>query len=278
MKISVVVPIYRTQEDCLREMLDSVLNQTFADFELLLLDDCPSDTREAVVKTYDDKRIVYAKNDENLGISKTRNKLLKMAKGEYIAVLDHDDIAMPTRFEEQVKFLDDHPEVGVVGSWTEEFPHVRTVRWPETNEAIVSRLTDGCAIPHTGSMIRVSVLEGLQYEEVFSPAEDYALWYRLVGKTRFYNIPKVLTRYRVYRGNTTKRTFDKMKAATLEIQALFRKEHPDIWHAAIERSTYVVRMKLFGFIPLGKFTQVGKCRRGALKYLPFISTKMKQKN
>lgn len=275
MKVSVLVPIYRTNERNLREAIESVLNQTFPDFELLLLDDCPTDTREEVVKSYHDARIVYLKNDTNLGISATRNKLLKQAKGEYIAVLDHDDIALPTRLEEQVKYLEDHPEVGVVGSWTEEFPKRRVVRWPEKHEAIVARLTQGCAIPHTGAMIRRSVLQGLEYEETFSPAEDYALWYRLIGKTFFYNIPKVLTEYRIYEGNTTRRTFDKMQRAAEVIRVLFAKEHPELWREIKEKSTYLVRPKLFGFLPLGKFVQQGEKRRGILRFLPFVICKTK---
>lgn len=121
-KVSVVIPIFRTKEAFLREAIESVLKQSFVDFELLLLDDCPEDSREAVVGEFSDARIVYLKNEKNLGIAGARNKLLSLAKGEYIAVLDHDDIALPTRLEEQVKFLDANPEVGVVGSWTEEFP------------------------------------------------------------------------------------------------------------------------------------------------------------
>lgn len=275
MKISVLLPIYRTNEAFLREALESVLKQSFTDFELLLLDDCPEDSRETIVKSYPDERIVYLKNETNLGIAGARNKLVSMAKGEYLAVLDHDDIALPTRFEEQVKFLDSNPEVGVVGSWTEEVPRNRVIKWPRAHESILARLTQGCAIPHTAAMIRASVLKGLSYEEEFSPAEDYALWYRLIGKTRFYNIPKVLTKYRIYTGNTSRRLFDKMQKATKKIRALFEQEHPEIWRKVKSESIYLVRMKLFGLIPLGKFVQIGEKRRGILRFMPFVRCKVK---
>ena len=92
MKVSVLMPIYRTDERFLREAIVSVLAQTFGDFELLLLDDCPDDDRESVVKSYKDARIFYVRNDRNLGIAASRNRLLDLAKGEYLAVFDHDDI------------------------------------------------------------------------------------------------------------------------------------------------------------------------------------------
>lgn len=275
MKISVLLPIYRTNEKFLREALESVLKQSFADFELLLLDDCPENTREAVVREFADERIVYLKNETNLGIAGSRNKLVSRAKGEYIAVLDHDDIALPTRFEEQVKFLDANPEVGVVGSWTEEFPRKRTIRWPQAHEAIVARLTQGCAIPHTASMIRRAVLKDVKYENEFFPAEDYALWYRLIGKTKFYNLPKVLTRYRRHKRNTSIVASDKMRKATKKIRKLFATSYPEFLNLVKTRAKYVVRMKLFGLIPIGKFTQVGEKRRGILKFLPFVACKAK---
>lgn len=274
-RVSVSVPIFRTNPAYLREAIESVLKQTFADFELLLLDDCPEDSRESVVREFSDPRITYVKNEKRLGIAGARNRLLEMARGEYVAVLDHDDIALPTRLEEQVKFLDEHPEVGVVGSWTEEVPRNRVIKWPRAHESILARLTQGCAIPHTAAMIRASLLKNLAYEEEFSPAEDYALWYRLIGKTRFYNIPKVLTKYRIYSGNTSRRFFDKMQKATKELHALFEKEHPELWCKVKNESTYLVRMKLFGIIPLGKCKQIGEKRRGILKFMPFVACKAK---
>lgn len=274
-KVSVVIPIFRTKEAFLREAIESVLKQSFVDFELLLLDDCPENTREAIVREFADDRIVYLKNETNLGIAGAHNRLISLAKGEYIAVLDHDDIALPTRLEEQVKFLDAHPEVGVVGSWTEEIPRKRVIRRPLTHELIVAYLTQGCAISHTASMIRRAVLKDVKYEKEFSPAEDYALWYRLIGKTRFYNLPKVLTRYRRHKRNTSIVASDEMRKATKKIRELFATSYPEFLNLVKTRAKYVVRMKLFGLIPLGKFTQVGEKRRRILKFLPFVTCKAK---
>ena len=88
------MPVYKTQEEHLRAAIESILNQSFTDFEFLILDDCPTDTRETIVKSYNDPRIKYLINETNLGISKARNKLIDLAQGEYLAVFDHDDLSL----------------------------------------------------------------------------------------------------------------------------------------------------------------------------------------
>lgn len=130
-KVSVLMPVYKTKEEYLREAISSILNQTFTDFEFLILDDCPDDDREKIVKSYQDKRITYFKNEKNLGISASRNKLIDMAQGEYLAIFDHDDISMPTRLEKQVVYLDEHPEIGVVSSFIEKFPKIKISKHPQ---------------------------------------------------------------------------------------------------------------------------------------------------
>ena len=269
------MPLYKTTPLYLKEAIQSILNQTFTDFELHILDNCPEDTREDVVKSFQDKRIKYFKNKKNLEITPSRNKLIDLAQGEYLAIMDHDDVALPERFSEQVKVLDARPEIGVVGCWVERFPDVKVAKYPEHNKEIEQYLMQGCAIHHTGAMIRKSVLRGIRYEEEFSPSEDYALWCRLIGKSEFYNIPKVLMKYRWSEGNTSKSQAGKMDKATQKIHTFVRKEHEDIWEETSENAPHKVRMKLFGIIPCGKFTQMGNKRKGILKYIPFITTKMK---
>lgn len=269
------MPVYKTPPHYLKDAINSILNQSFSDFELLILDDCPEDDREEVIKSFQDKRIKYFKNDKNLGIASSRNKLVELAKGEYLAVMDHDDLTIQKRFTEQVKVLDSHPEIGVVGCWIERFPLKKVAKYPEHNKEIEEYLMQGCGIPHTGAMIRKTVLKNVRYEKEFSPSEDYALWCRLLGKTEFYNIQKVLMKYRSYEGNTSKRQADKMIIATKKIQAFVRGKHLDIWQNVCDNAPHMVRMKLFGLIPCGKFVQKGSKRKGILRYLPFITTKMK---
>ena len=248
-KVSVLMPVYKTKEAYLREAIESVLNQTFTDFEFLILDDCPKDNREAVVKFYDDKRIKYVKNEKNLGISKSRNKLIDMAQGEYLAVFDHDDISLPMRFEKEVAYLDTHPEVGVVSCWVDYISdNSKGIHSLADDIEIKASLMDVCALVHSASMIRKSVLvkNNVHYEEEFSPAEDYCLWLRLIPFTQFHNLQEVLLEYRQDRGNTTSRQFSRMIAATRKLQLMARAQHPSLFQAYLARRTVISHIKLLG--------------------------------
>jgi glycosyltransferase involved in cell wall biosynthesis len=228
-KVSVLMAVYKTDTDYLKQSISSILEQTYKDFEFLILDDCPSDSREDVVATFHDPRIKYMKNEYNMGISKTRNKLIDMSQGEYLAVMDHDDISLPERLEKQVAFLDSHPKVGVVGTWYKKIPEGKVKKRYILNGQIERDLMWHCSILHPSSMIRKSVLDqnNLRYEEAFSPAEDYALWCRLLGKTHFANLPEILFLYRDYKGNTSKIQSEKMKSATQKIYEIIHQEHPE---------------------------------------------------
>ena len=251
LRVSVLVPVYRTREDFLRAAIDSILAQTCGDFELILLDDCPEDSREAVVRSYDDKRIVYLKNERNLGITPSRNKLIDLAKGEYLAVFDHDDISLPLRLERQVAYLDAHPEVGVVSSWTGTVGGGRIVRNPERDEDIRITLMWDCPVTHSAAMIRKSVLteNGIRYEEYFSPAEDYGLWCRLLPATKFHNLPEVLFEYRDHAENTSLTQAERMLTGGYRVRALNRTLNAQLWNEYELRAVRTWRIRLFGFIP-----------------------------
>ena len=205
-RVSILMPVYNTRQEYLREAIDSLLAQTFTDFEFLILNDASTDPQvEEVVKSYTDPRIVYAVNEHNLGISGARNRLLEMAQGEYLAVMDHDDISLPERLEKEVTFLDAHPEVGVVGSLVEKIDDGHVKPLPADDTAIKKMLMIHCNFSHSSSMIRRSVLESnhIRYETLFSPAEDYALFARLIPVTQFAIIQEPLFRYRAWTGNTS---------------------------------------------------------------------------
>ena len=222
-KVSVCLAVYKTKPEYLKECIESILNQSFSDFEFLIVDDCPEDKEcEKIIQSYKDKRIKYYRNEKNLGISRTRNKLLDLTQGKYIAVIDHDDVSLPKRFEKQVAYLDAHPECGVVSCWYERFPNLKIKKKPENNKQIIKALKDSCPLLHPAAMIRKSVLieNHLKYEEEFSPSEDYALWCRLIGKTEFYNIQEVLFKYRDHTSNESKKNGQKMKMAADKIRKL----------------------------------------------------------
>jgi glycosyltransferase involved in cell wall biosynthesis len=273
-RVSVLLPVYNTRPEHLREAIDSILAQTFADFELLILNDCSTNANvEEVVKSYTDPRIVYAVNERNLGISPSRNRLLDMAQGEYLAVMDHDDISLPERFEKQVAFLDAHPDVGIVGCQVWNSVTQKDRKFPINDNEIKMALMTRCALCHPAVMIRASVLKehGLRYEEMFSPAEDYALFCRMLKHTNFANLPETLFHYRNWKGNTSSTHSDRMTAADLGIKQFVRAEHPVLWAMLQaytvnrwrysvcgiplflkEQTPHVTVWKLFGVIPVLK--------------------------
>ena len=259
-RVSVLTPIYNTNPSHLREMIESILNQTFTDFEFLILNDSPENKEiEKIVKSYKDKRIKYFKNEQNMGISASRNKLMDMACGEYIAVFDHDDISVPSRLEQQVNFLDKNPHVGVVSGWLKFFGNKTTIlKNPEYDNDIKIFMTDDCVIAHTAAMIRKSVLDenNIRYDEYYSPSEDYKLWAQLMPLTHFYNIPNVLVLYRYIDGNTTNTQQDKMvstsNAIRLELRNKYSAYYAEYRSRTIEHSGTTFRFRLFGLVPIFK--------------------------
>lgn len=277
MKVSVLMPVYKTKELYLRQAIESILTQTFTDFEFLIADDCPDKPVDKIVKSYTDKRIKYLKMKKNMGIAGVRNKLLSLAKGEYIAVMDHDDISLPTRLAEEVAYLDTHLSVGVVGTQYKSIPQGKVSHLFTNNEDIKRYLVQGCAILHPASMMRASVLDENPYEAIYTPAEDYALWCKLLDKTDFYNIPKVLFCYRRHKENTSSLQKERLSKATAKIHKLMAQKYPDLIKQVEEKGRYIVRLKLFKVIPLGHFEQQGKTLSPFLKYLPFVQKKIKFK-
>ena len=245
MKVSVLTPIYKTDECFLREAIESVLAQTFDDFEFLLLDDCPDDDREIVVKSYRDPRIVYLKNDRNLGIAASRNRLLELAKGEYLAVFDHDDICRPERFAKEVAYLDSHPECGVVSSWTKPTGGGANV-YPEEDHEIKVAMMAGISMWHPAAMVRRSALGEVRYEADFTPVEDYMLWMKLSPRTVFHNLQEVLVDYRWHATNTSVLRKRELDAQDLRCKAWAKVNLPELYAEYELRRETVRRVRLFG--------------------------------
>lgn len=251
-KVSVLLPVYKPKKEYLVECLDSILNQSFKDFELIILDDCPEDkSSEDIIKNYKDDRIKYFRNNKNLGISGTRNKLIDISSGEYLAIMDHDDISLPERFKLEVDYLDNNPDIGVVsGNCKFIFANYNT-NYPENDRDIRLSLMQNCFIVHPASMIRKSMLveNNIRYEEEFSPAEDYALWCRLIKITKFHNLSNILLNYRDHSNNVSHKNRNAVDNATLAVRAFVQTNNPDLYREFIFKSEVVMKIKLFGIIP-----------------------------
>lgn len=207
-KISVIMPVYNG-EKYLREAIDSILNQTFTDFEFIILNDASKDSTEEIIKSYTDNRIVYIKNEQNLGVAGTLNRGLEIAKGEYIARMDADDISLHNRFEKQMLFMDTHPDVGVCGSHIRIFGEDGVERdyiYSETDERLRVDMLFNSGFAHPAVMIRKSILDkkNLFYNTEFEKAEDYRMWYDIMSVSKGHNLQEPLLRYRHHQNQVTK--------------------------------------------------------------------------
>lgn len=193
-KISVVMPVYNTKEEYLREAIESILNQTYNDFEFIIINDGSTNNAEDVILSYKDKRIKYLKQ-KNSGVAKALNYGFDLAKGEYIARMDSDDISLPNRFEKQIKFLEAHKDVSVIGSWHEEFPK-RHIRKPSYEIKLLDLFKQNL-VSHPTIMLRRNDFKkyNFRYNPHFT-CEDYELWTRIVKVLKFCNLQEVLLRCR----------------------------------------------------------------------------------
>ncbi len=204
--ITVLISVYNG-EKYLREAIDSILSQTYADFELLIIDDGSTDGSADIVLSYRDDRITLEKNEQNLGLERSLNKGIHLAKGHYIARMDSDDISLPTRLEKQNIFMDDHPDVALCGTQADYFGAQSkiTTRNPVSHEEIRARTLFRCPILHPTAILRKSsLLNGnLLYDlsGEYKYAEEYELWARILEKHQVHNIDEVLLKYRIHESN-----------------------------------------------------------------------------
>jgi len=199
--VSVIMSVYKEPIKWLQESIDSILNQTFHDFEFIIICDNPSYS-EGIAMLYSyaekDHRIVLIENEKNLGLTKSLNKGITVAKGDFIARMDADDISLPERFEKQISYLENHPEIGVCGSIIDYMGDRKGVKYyPEKYEDMYLFLESPFA--HPTVMIRKNVLSMTRgYDEEFEVSQDYALWTELYAKgVKFYNFQSPLLHYRV---------------------------------------------------------------------------------
>ncbi|MFN6220272.1 MAG: glycosyltransferase family 2 protein [Aphanizomenon sp.] len=206
-KITVVMPVYNG-EKYLDTAIKSILNQRFMNFEFVIVDDASTDNSVEIINSYQDQRIKLIKNNVNLGIPTTRNKCLQESSGEYVAVLDCDDYAYPSRLAEQLEFMENNPDFGMVGSWVElidENDDLTGEVWneDEPSQKIPCRLLFHNYFAHSAVLLRRSALDTVKingeiYRKDYPNAQDYDLWVRISKKFKVWNIPKVLIKYRVH--------------------------------------------------------------------------------
>ena len=217
-KITVITPIYNA-EAFLEETIDSVLGQTFTDFEYLLLDDGSTDNSGDIVRKYKDPRITYIRcSHDFIG---TQNKGFELARGKYIAQLDHDDIMIPVRLEIQHKFMEEHPDIAACGGYMQMFGK-KNYLWstPLKHDKIIESMIAYNPVHNSTIMYRRTFLttHGIKLERGYSYTSDYKIVSELAKAGKLENLPVVLTKYRSSDTQTTALHKKEMDIASAKIR------------------------------------------------------------
>lgn len=249
--LSVIMSVYNN-EKTLSLTIDSVLNQTFKEFEFIIVDDCSIDNSVEIIKKYQNKdnRIIFVQNKSNLGLPISLNKTIKISKYDYIARIDGDDICMPDRFEKQISYMKKNPSIDILGTGAilinQQGEHVGEVLMPEYYEDIKNIIVYKNPMIHPSIMIKKVVLEELNgYDEKLRKAQDLDLWERAsnAGKT-FYNLQEYLIRYRIDLDKSYSTIFKGFKVSFFK--ALRYKSLKGIIWSILELIRYLlVKLKLY---------------------------------
>lgn len=208
-KVSVVMANYNTPIAYLKQAIDSILEQSLIDFEFIIIDDNSSDESYSFIKSYDDDRIVLVRNSLNLGLTKSLNKGLGLAKGDYIARMDSDDISEKRRLEIQCKYLEEHKDTIACGTWIKhigEWEGRRSSEYykgniPGREQAKIMLLSgDTINLYHPSAMFNNELLKkyDLKYDERFLYSQDYKMWCDCLKYGNLSIVPEVLLNYRIH--------------------------------------------------------------------------------
>jgi len=205
-RVNVVMSTFNG-EHYIEQAVESILHQTFADFELIIVDDGSTDRTAEILSSYDDPRLRVIRQ-ANAGLTASLNHGIASAQGEYIARMDDDDIATPERLSKQVAFLDAHPSIGVIGTAYRIIDEISGREWepkvPTSDHEVRRHLIRGNPFAHSSVMLRKAVLLAAGgYDESYPHIQDYELWVRLAQQTRLVNLPEVLTIHRFHWGTVS---------------------------------------------------------------------------
>lgn len=222
------MPVYNG-EKYLKESIESILNQTYGDFEFIIVDDGSTDGSVEIINSFSDERIKLIKS-EHRGIVESLNLGIKQSKGEYIIRTDSDDISELNRFEILVEYMEENKDISIAGSWATtidkngkkigvmEFP-------PVSNKEIKKYILKYCPFIHPSVIIKKTTLDEVGYYKNFRYVEDYELWTRILNKNKAHNIPQHLVKYRVHQDQITKKkniNFRRLIGIYIRILALIR--------------------------------------------------------
>lgn len=215
--VSVVLPV-KNGQDYLKGTIQSLQSQTFQDFEIILIDDQSTDRSVQIAVETETKKLKVLTTNHEGGLVNALNLGIQNSSGKFIARLDSDDLAVPTRFEKQVKLLHNEPKVIVCGSWAQTFGKSnRLLKYPQSSDAIRAQMLFSNPFAHPSVMMRRSAFANISYNKNYPVAEDYQLWTELSKIGELVNIPEKLIKYRVHSGQVSERKAEIRRASVSRI-------------------------------------------------------------
>lgn len=237
--VSIVVPVFQPHPVYFRQAIDSLLSQTFTDFELIIVEDPSAASGQSLLADLDDPRINYIVNPARTSLPRQHNRALAVARGDFISRFDADDVCEPRRIEREVAFLQAHPDVDVVGSWltviNERAEIVGSRRYPTAHADIVAAMQRFNPIANSTVMFRRQVYEKFGgWRDSALPAQDYEWYSRLAaGGARFANIDEPLVRYRLHGGSIKSSKLRGTIQTTLEVKNMYWRGRMDLRSRAL---------------------------------------------
>ena len=223
-KVTVLMSVYNS-ERYLREAIESILNQTFEDFDFLIINDGSTDESRKIIRLYDDARVRLIDNEGNIGLTLSLNKGIALAQGEYLARMDADDVSLPERLETQVKFLNSHPDTALVGSAAliiDSASHLLETAYRDISDRLLPTqlFWENCLV-HSSVMGRTSVFQEFQYPEQYAVAQDYWLWTQIAQKYPIANLAEPLLCSRRHSDSVTLMHSSRQEAV---VKRIFRRQ------------------------------------------------------
>jgi len=224
--VSVLMPAFNS-ELYIAEAIESILNQTYSNIELIIFDDGSTDSTRAVIEKYQDPRVIKILSDKNYGVVRARNDMIDRAQGQYIALMDADDIADPRRIEKQLAMLEgDHCDLCGSAQWVlDEATHqIKKSKDKFTDSDLRALLSVYCGLCNSAMMGKAEIFKRFKYDTTILTSEDYYLWVQMAAAGyRFLNLPERLITYRRYPAQTSSVHLEKFKVTTIEVQKKYLK-------------------------------------------------------
>jgi len=245
---SIVMSVYNG-EGYIDQCLQSILGQSFIDFECIVIDDASVDNSLKLLQKYDDKRIRIIKNKKNLGLTRSLNKGIKEAKGKYIARIDIDDWWDRNKLKEQYNFLRENPKYGIVGTngWNvnEKGKVEKEIIRPRTDKEIKKYLIKKCPLIHSSIVMNKWLINKYgSYDPSFRCSQDYELWLRLSDKTKYYNLQKLLVYKRTFDNNMSALKWKQMLKEGIRARLYYYKKFNVSWYTYLFLFGYFVKLLL----------------------------------